>query len=137
MSDQENAATLERAMAAINSGDTETIMALFAPGYVRHDFCAPCEQVRGPEGVARFYRTLHNALPDLRLNVQEILVFGDRAVVYADVQGTHRGEFFGATPTGKRLQYRGVDLFRLEQGKIAETWPLPDVSGIVRLMQQN
>jgi predicted ester cyclase len=53
------------------------------------------------------------------------------------VEGTHLGEFLGAQPTGKRLQYRAVDLFRLEQGKIAETWPLPDVSGIVRLMQQN
>ena len=47
--------------------------------------------------------------------------------------GTHRGEFFGVPPTGKRASIRVMDFVRYQDGKVAEHWNVVDVAG---LMQQ-
>jgi predicted ester cyclase len=38
------------------------------------------------------------------------------------MRGTHRGEFQGITPTGKRVEVSAIDVFRIANGKIVEHW---------------
>jgi len=38
------------------------------------------------------------------------------------MRGTHRGEFQGIAPTGKRVEVRSIDMFRISKGKIVEHW---------------
>ena len=47
-----------------------------------------------------------------------------------------RGDFFGVSPSGCSLSFDSVDLYRLEGGRIAEAWPLPDRAGIRREISQ-
>ena len=37
-------------------------------------------------------------------------------------QGTHKGEFMGIGPTGKRVTATGIDIVRIANGKIVERW---------------
>ena len=48
------------------------------------------------------------------------------------IAGTHQGEILGVPPTGKRVAYRSVNLYRMTDGKIAETWQLADIWGFMR-----
>jgi steroid delta-isomerase-like uncharacterized protein len=43
--------------------------------------------------------------------------------------GTHRGAFLGIPPTGKAVTLRGIDMYRIHDGKIAEHWNVVDMLG--------
>ena len=46
-------------------------------------------------------------------------------------QGTHSGDFLGVPATGKRLQVRGIEIWRLADGKIVERWGVVDAAGVM------
>ena len=46
--------------------------------------------------------------------------------------GTHKGEFQGLAPTGKRVEVAEVAIYRIENGKIVEQWGFPDILGLQR-----
>jgi predicted ester cyclase len=50
-------------------------------------------------------------------------------------RGTYQGGIPGASPdaVGKRVEYAGIDLFRVEAGKLVEYWLCAD---ILQLLQQ-
>ena len=52
---------------------------------------------------------------------------------YKTYHGTHKGEFFGMAPTGRKIQFETVDVMRVRDGKITEHW---GVANLFSLMQQ-
>ncbi len=60
--------------------------------------------------------------PDLSITVEDVMAEGDRVAARITMRGTHRGEFQGITPTGKRVEVRAIDMFRISNGKIVEHW---------------
>ncbi|MDQ3498415.1 MAG: ester cyclase, partial [Actinomycetota bacterium] len=42
--------------------------------------------------------------PDLSITVEDVMAEGDRVAARITMRGTHRGEFQGITPTGKRVE---------------------------------
>jgi predicted ester cyclase len=49
-----------------------------------------------------------------------------------DAEGTHGGELLGFPGTGRSLAIRGVDMYRLREGRIAESWTFWDLPGMLR-----
>jgi predicted ester cyclase len=47
---------------------------------------------------------------------------GDRVAARVVMRGTHMGEFQGLAPTGKRVEVKAIDMFRISGGKIVEHW---------------
>jgi steroid delta-isomerase-like uncharacterized protein len=67
--------------------------------------CDPSPLYQGPREVARRYRGLWAALPDLQVRLRRIVAIdGERAVTEHTLSGTHRGPLFGVAPTGRFLQ---------------------------------
>ena len=60
--------------------------------------------------------------PDLTIAVEDVMAEGDRVTARVTMRGTHSGEFQGIAPTGKRVEVRAIDMFRIENGKIVEHW---------------
>jgi steroid delta-isomerase-like uncharacterized protein len=61
--------------------------------------------------------------PDLSITVEDVMAEGDRVAARVTMRGTHRGEFQGIAPTGKRMEeVRAIDMFRISNGKIVEHW---------------
>jgi predicted ester cyclase len=46
-------------------------------------------------------------------------------------RGTHTGDFLGVPATGKQLQVRGIEIWRLADGKIVERWGIVDAAGVM------
>jgi ketosteroid isomerase-like protein len=63
-----------------------------------------------------------NTIPDLKFNIEEVLVAGDRVVVRGEVTGTPSGELFGAPHTGKSFRIMAIDIQTIRDGKIAKTF---------------
>ncbi|MEJ7816409.1 MAG: ester cyclase [Rubrobacter sp.] len=74
--------------------------------------------------------------PDLSITVEDVMAEGDRVAARITMRGTHRGEFQGITPTGKRVEVRAIDMFRISNGKIVEHWGhADDPTGYLRQSQ--
>jgi predicted ester cyclase len=70
---------------------------------------------------------LRSAFPDMRMTVHDLIVDGDRAVWRWTFTGTHRGEFAGVAPTGRRVEYDGASIEHVRDGRIVERWDFPDL----------
>jgi predicted ester cyclase len=53
---------------------------------------------------------------------------------WPSVRGTHTGEWLGMAPTGRMIEMRVMDFYRLEGDKIAENWVPMDVIHIALQM---
>ena len=112
-----------------NQGNVDVIDELVAEDFVEHD---PMPGV-GPdrEGFKQFISTLRSAFPDLRTEVADQIAEGDRVVERWRSTATHQGEFIGVPATGKRVTIEGMDISRIEAGKIVEHWTKVDILGLM------
>ena len=125
----ENVEVIKRAVAAANDRTMATAAPhIIAPGFVRHD---PADALPGVAGSGGFMQALRSAMPDLRVTTEDIFGAGDRVAMRFRVTGTHTGEVLGIPPTGRRVEFSGINIYRLEHGKIAETWQMADVFGFM------
>ncbi len=73
----------------------------------------------GPDGFQQFFDLIEKEFPKFRVEIKRVFIEGDMVAV-------HVRSFCGPTPNGEA----GVDIFRLEAGKIVEHWdviqPIPD-----------
>ena len=76
----------------------------------------------GPEANKRFWTQWLAAFPDTVVTVEDIVVSGDRVVGRFTYRATHAGEFMGVLPSGKRVEIRSIDIWRVEGGKFVEHW---------------
>lgn len=63
--------------------------------------------------------------------VEDQIAEGDKVVTRWTFLATHQGEFMGIAPTGKRVKMKGINIHRIEGGKIAELWREVDVFGLL------
>lgn len=85
-------------------------------------FLAAGKSVRGAQALAQWFRDLFAALPDWKLEVENVIDDGDRQVVVQwHATGTFDGDspFLGIEPNGRRIDLRAVDVIRLDaDGKV-------------------
>jgi C-1 hydroxylase len=80
----------------------------------------------GREGLKQLITMGIQAFPDWYETVEDIVAEGDKVWVLLSYTGTHMGEFMGLAPTGKRIESKAVDIYRIVDGKLAEYWNVTD-----------
>lgn len=73
------------------------------------------------------------AFPDLTHRIDELIAEGDMVSTRETLSGTHKGEFQGIPPTGKKFEFSAICIWRFSDGKLVEYWSDGDILG---LMQQ-
>lgn len=124
--------SIRRLYDLINSGDIDGFGRQVADDFVEHD------EVPGfppsKEGLVHYFKMLLAAFPDLRMNVEDVIASGDKAVARVRVSGTHKGEFMGMPATGKSAAVNLIDITRFgDDGLAREHWGVVDQ---LALMQQ-
>jgi hypothetical protein len=76
------------------------------------------------------------AIPDLKWEIKEVLVSGNRAIVRGEATGTPAGNFMGAATNGKSFKLMSIDVHTIEGGKIARTYHVEDWQGAFRQLSQ-
>jgi predicted ester cyclase len=79
------------------------------------------------------WQSFNLAFPDLTHTIKEIYADGEVVIARLVFSGTHNGEFAGMSPTGKQVEFSGIEIFRFSEGKLAEFWSDAD---ILSLQQQ-
>jgi predicted ester cyclase len=116
---EENKAMVKRIVEAINAGEEDAAVdELFAP--------------RAARRVKRLFAEFRSAFPDWQEETVELVAEGDTVAGRFKCAGTHRGEFLGEAPTGKRMEVEEVFFLRAEDGKFVDFWALEDSLGRMR-----
>ena len=87
----------------------------------------------GLEGGKQVHATTLIGMPDWHTEIDELIAEGDKVVARITMTGTHTGDFWGIPATGKRVEFTGIYVVRIANGKIVEHWGEEDG---VSLLQQ-
>ncbi len=94
--------------------------------YIQHNPLVP----QGRSGFQGFFEGTFRAVPDWKYEVKNVVSAGDSVWAYGTYSGTHTGEWLGIPATGKSFAFDAVDIFRVEDGRLAEHWDVMDVYGL-------
>jgi steroid delta-isomerase-like uncharacterized protein len=125
-----NIAAQERFAEGVNTGNFDVFDEVVAPDVVDHD-PAP-EQGPGPQGFKDMFATMRNAFPDLKVTPEHMTATEDDVALAYTITGTHRGDFLGVAPTGRKITARGVQIGRFENGRLVERWGSSDQFAILQ-----
>lgn len=94
--------------------------------YVEHDPLPG--QGTGLQGLKDRVNALIEGL-DPQFTIEDVIAEEDKVVVRWTNSGTHTGAFLGIPPTGRSFSIAGIDVYRIEDGKLAEHWHVIDMYG--------
>jgi steroid delta-isomerase-like uncharacterized protein len=113
----------------------DAFAALLADNYVNHQVSAatppPVGNVSPKQGTVAFFKARLTGMPDLKVAIEALVADKDHVAASFVYTGTHNGPYFGVAPTGKSLRFTSCDIFRVQDGLIAEHWGMGDIAGIM------
>jgi steroid delta-isomerase-like uncharacterized protein len=87
--------------------------------------------VTGRANVAGLFAGVVAAFPDAHITINDIFGQRDQVVVRVVVSGTQEGAILGIPASGRHVQWDGVDVYRLSDGKISNIWAGDDWTAIL------
>ena len=113
-----------------NKHNPTAMSRFYAGNYIHHDVSRP--DVKSLSEYEQWARDLISALPDLRVEIEDVISEGNKAVKRWTAVGTQTGSLAGIAPTGKKVSFSGVSSYRIADGKIAESWYVYDLFGLLK-----
>jgi steroid delta-isomerase-like uncharacterized protein len=121
MSTEQNKDVVRRIYSDVNDGQRyEALEELCLPDVVIHDPIGG--EQRGVEAFRGLFAFFRQAFGEQRTELHTFVAEGDYVALLHTHHARSTGAFMGAPPTGAWLAVPGVELFRLDGGKIAEFW---------------
>ncbi len=111
-------------------GNMSAAKKLLAPNFVLH---VPLPAAPGIQGISDVITACREAFEHLNVTVEDMVAEDDRVAARFTARGVHKGAFMGLPATGKPIIMTGIEIFRIENGRIAELWGEANLLG---LMQQ-
>lgn len=92
----------------------------------------PQGQAHQPPTLHKWFETALIAFPDVHFTLHDVIAEGDKVVCRWSYVATNTGEFLGRPATGKQVTDQGIDIFRIQNGKIVEMWVAQDSLGLLQ-----
>lgn len=101
-----------------NENDYETVQKLLMEEYYDHSpACA-----RSSSDAINILKIVRNIFQDMRVEIIDLIEENNKVVVRVKFSATHSTEYMGVKPTNKRIEWEAIEIFRIENEKIAESW---------------
>jgi steroid delta-isomerase-like uncharacterized protein len=112
-----------------NTHNPDLVDRFVAEDYVNHnDFVAD-----GREANREFWAAFFTGLPDVKVTREDLVISGDRVVGRFVYRGTHTGDLLGIPASGKPVEMRSIDIWRVADGMFVEHW---DELNLMQMFQQ-
>lgn len=113
-----------------NQHRVDAIDKYYASDYVHHDVSRP--DVTTLDGYKAWSSALQAGIPDIRVAVDDLIADGEMAVKRWTATGVQSAELAGIPPTRKPVRFSGVSIYRFRDGRIAESWYVYDLFGLLQ-----
>jgi steroid delta-isomerase-like uncharacterized protein len=125
---ESNKDVLRRYMDAFNEGAGDQLDGLVSPSYVHHSNDQELDLAGFKRGAGAMWRTM----PDLHVEIADMVSEGGKVAVRYVIRGTHLGSLLGEAPTSRAIVLYGTTIYRLEDGVIAEDWEALDEGELLK-----
>lgn len=131
------AALVDRYVTALNSHDINGFAGVIADNYVQHNGRAG----QGLAGTQATFKTYFDTFPDMHMQVEDTIISGDKVVARVTPTATHAKpvQLGPGTPlfqpTGKKLSWNDIEIWRVADGKFVEHWDQSDLLGLARQLR--
>jgi steroid delta-isomerase-like uncharacterized protein len=126
---EENKDLIRRYQEAYNTGDLDRLDEILAPDWVTNAWPEGIPQ--SVENAKAGHRLVMEVFPDYHCTTEDLIAEGDRVVQRWTARGTHKGEFIGLPPTGRLVQFSGISIFRVADGRVLRHWAYGDELGFL------
>ena len=109
-----------------------TISSIASPNMVRYDLTGNLPGIRGHDGAQDFIGALKAGFSDLKLVIEDIFGDCEYVTIRFTTIGTNDGEFLGFPATNKSIHVNNINIYRFDDGQVAETWQLYDALSLAR-----
>jgi predicted ester cyclase len=107
-----------------NTGDKAYATAALAADFIDRNL--PAGRPQGPAGPVFASNNFRKAVPDLSVEVEDMMLVGDRVIGRLHFHGHFSGSFQGRQGDGRAVDFIATDIYRIADGRIAENWHLED-----------
>jgi steroid delta-isomerase-like uncharacterized protein len=106
-----------------NKGRAEAINEMFAADGVAHGLSdEPGKIMKGPSDFMPFHGAFRGAFPDIEVIVEDTIAEGDMVAARCSVRGRHAGDHLGVAASNAPVDFTGMVIARIKNGKIVEAW---------------
>ena len=106
-----------------NKGRAEAIPEMFADQGIAHGLSEdPANPLRGPAGFLPFHAQFREAFPNIEVVVEDQIAEDDMVATRCSVRGKHTGDSLGFAATHSTVEFTGITITRIRDGKIVEAW---------------
>jgi len=102
-----------------NEHNVDGVTHLFDKSFVHH-FRTPLPS--GFDGLRQVGIMMNGAFPDVVVTEEDLIAAGNKVVERTSAVATHNGSMMGEKPTGKRIKWSEIHIYRVEDGRIREHW---------------
>ena len=114
-----------------NHADAQALNEITTPTFT---YCLGGLPPRDRTAMLAFVQAVHTAFPDWRVEIEDLVADDNTAAVRWKGEVTHEGPFHGIPPTGKRISVAGINMYRIENGRVAQEWEQMDSLGMLAQM---
>jgi steroid delta-isomerase-like uncharacterized protein len=121
---QENKGLVQRWFEEVwNNGRADLIEEMFDENGIAHGLSDdPAKPIKGPKDYTPFYKSFREAFPNMKIVVEDMIAEGDKVTARCSVRGKHEGNFRGLAATQSPIEFTGITIVRIADGKIVEAW---------------
>jgi predicted ester cyclase len=106
-----------------NQGRPEAIPEMFAENGIAHGLSEDVDNpLRGPAGFLPFHAQFRSAFPNMEVVVEDQVAERDLVATRCAVRGKHTGDGLGIAATQSPVDFSGMTITRIIDGKIVEAW---------------
>lgn len=130
MNAKENKQRIREWVSALNREVLDGMEMLFHDQFVDHNPFPG--QTPDKAGYIKLLHTAHGEwFPGYQVTIQDLLADGDKVSVRATVDAVHENSVFGSAPSGNRIHWEAMAIYRFTDGQIIERWELFDSMGLM------
>ena len=123
-----NEKSVQRFIEAFEAADERAMPEELASDFVSHSVLPGFTE--DADGFVQLAKQVKSGMPDGKTTIHDMFAAGERVAVRFSHTGTHQGELFGVPGSNRTVTGRGIEIYRLSGGKIAEYWAEFDMSDL-------
>src|SRR5215813_9287543 len=106
-----------------NKGRADAIDEMFDDNGIAHGLSDDsANPIKGPKNFRPFFNMFRQAFPNMQIVIEDMIAEGDKVTARCSVRGKHEGDGLGIAATQLPVEFTGITILRIADGKIAEAW---------------
>ena len=101
-----------------NENDYEETAKLLADNYYDHSPAA----ARCPSDAINILKIVQDSFPDMKVEIIDLIEENNKVVGRFKFTASHIKEYMGIAPSGRKIHWEAIEIFRIDRGKIVKSW---------------